>query len=209
MVKPRPEPFGPAEKRKTLIGAGLFAFGILGTTALMFTNSRQKFGTPYASLIVVVAVAGCALIAFFAFRVDRIGLAATLVALVIAPYVLYSRPPRPGYDADAATLSLFITLTFLALLLGLALLVSTVIRLWRHPAQWEVEGLPRPPRSPLATPTLVIGVLGGLLAIPLGHYALRQIKERGELGRGATMTGLILGYIWLPFILVWLFSTRP
>jgi len=56
---------------------------------------------------------------------------------------------------------------------------------------------PQVPTNTCAVLALVFGVLGGLISIPLGHVALSQIKRRGEGGRGAAVTGLVLGYLWL------------
>lgn len=45
---------------------------------------------------------------------------------------------------------------------------------------------------------LVIGILGGWLAIVFGHLALSQIKNTGQKGREMATFGLVLGYIWVP-----------
>ncbi|KXO97829.1 peptidylprolyl isomerase [Tsukamurella pseudospumae] len=49
----------------------------------------------------------------------------------------------------------------------------------------------------MAIVALVLGVAGGVLAIPFGHIALSQIKRTGEQGRGMAIAGLVLGYLSL------------
>jgi hypothetical protein len=73
------------------------------------------------------------------------------------------------------------------------------------------------PRSnSYAVASLVIGILswflcpliGGVIAVVLGHIARGQIRRSGEGGAGLAMAGLILGYAHLAFvgifILFWL-----
>jgi hypothetical protein len=43
----------------------------------------------------------------------------------------------------------------------------------------------------------------GLVAIPLGHVALSQIRRTVESGRGMAITGLILGYLALVVVLAY------
>lgn len=52
----------------------------------------------------------------------------------------------------------------------------------------------------LAILALIFGILGGIIAIPLGHVALHQIKQTGAPGRGLAIAGLVLGYLWLALI---------
>ncbi|WP_161987373.1 DUF4190 domain-containing protein [Prescottella subtropica] len=70
-----------------------------------------------------------------------------------------------------------------------------------HPARPEysyaVPPYPPRPTNTLAVLALVFGILGGVLAIPFGHIARRQIRRSGEDGNGLALAGLILGYIWL------------
>ncbi|MFD3430953.1 DUF4190 domain-containing protein [Nocardia fluminea] len=54
-----------------------------------------------------------------------------------------------------------------------------------------------PRTNSLAVVALVLGVLGGPIAIPFGHSARSQIRRTGEQGAGMAMAGLILGYISL------------
>lgn len=49
----------------------------------------------------------------------------------------------------------------------------------------------------LAIVALILGLLGGLLAIPVGHTSLNQIRRTGERGRGMALAGTVLGYVWL------------
>lgn len=51
---------------------------------------------------------------------------------------------------------------------------------------------------------LIFGILGGLLAIVFGHIALSQIHRTGEQGRGLAIAGLVLGYIFLAFWVIFL-----
>ncbi|SIN36772.1 peptidyl-prolyl cis-trans isomerase [Mycobacteroides abscessus subsp. abscessus] len=48
-----------------------------------------------------------------------------------------------------------------------------------------------------AVVALVLGFVGGVLAIPFGHIALSQINRTGEQGRGMAIAGLVLGYLSL------------
>ena len=49
----------------------------------------------------------------------------------------------------------------------------------------------------LAIVALVLGIFGGVLAIPVGHVSLNQIRRSGESGRGLAVAGLVLGYLSL------------
>lgn len=62
------------------------------------------------------------------------------------------------------------------------------------------SGVVRSGTNVLAIIALVLGIFGGVLAIPFGHVALRQIRRSGEQGRALAVTGLILGYISLAAI---------
>ncbi|HEX6955635.1 MAG TPA: DUF4190 domain-containing protein [Agromyces sp.] len=42
---------------------------------------------------------------------------------------------------------------------------------------------------------LMLGLLASIPAIVLGHIARRQLRERGEQGEAAALTGLITGYV--------------
>lgn len=49
----------------------------------------------------------------------------------------------------------------------------------------------------LAIVALVLGIFGGVLAIPVGYVSLNQIRRSGESGRGLAVAGLVLGYLSL------------
>ena len=55
------------------------------------------------------------------------------------------------------------------------------------------------PTNGLAIASMVAGIfwlwwLGSVIAVVLGHLALRQIARTGQRGRGLAITGLMLGY---------------
>lgn len=75
--------------------------------------------------------------------------------------------------------------------------------------QWQPQpvfvAMP-PPRSGLATTSLVFGLIGlptsfclfglpSLVAVICGHLALREIKRDGKRGNNAAVWGLVLGYL--------------
>lgn len=82
-----------------------------------------------------------------------------------------------------------------------------------YPTSMYVYG---PKTNSSAVASLVFGIiswflcplLGGILAIILGHVARGQIRRTGEGGGGLAMAGLILGYIHLAasflFLLFWI-----
>lgn len=47
-----------------------------------------------------------------------------------------------------------------------------------------------------------IGALPGLIGAILGHVSLKQIKERGQEGRGMALTGIITGWIAVALVVV-------
>ncbi|MFD9679352.1 DUF4190 domain-containing protein [Rhodococcus sp. NPDC059969] len=53
----------------------------------------------------------------------------------------------------------------------------------------------------LAIAALVLGIFGGVFAIPVGHVSLNQIRQSGESGRGLAVAGLVLGYLSLVVII--------
>ena len=60
----------------------------------------------------------------------------------------------------------------------------------------------RPPYDGLAITSFILGVLwfgwlGSIMAVILGHIALRNIRRTHASGRGLAIAGLILGYIGL------------
>jgi hypothetical protein len=73
---------------------------------------------------------------------------------------------------------------------------------------------PAPPAArtnPQAIAALACGIIqlavlpAGLVAIFLGHRALRQIRRTGEDGYGMAKAGLILGYIGLAVLILGIF----
>ena len=73
-----------------------------------------------------------------------------------------------------------------------------------------------PKNNSYAVASFVIGILswflcpilGGIIAVILGHTARGQIRRTGEGGNGMAVAGLILGYAhlaaWGTFIIIWL-----
>lgn len=51
-----------------------------------------------------------------------------------------------------------------------------------------------------AIAALVSSIFGGLPGALLGHFALNQIRQTGERGRGMAIAGIVLGYV---FLMVW------
>lgn len=74
--------------------------------------------------------------------------------------------------------------------------------------QYGAQQFPHPPyatpprrTNPFAIASLVFGVIGGsLLSIIFGIVALKQIKERGEQGRGLALAGFVLSVCWILLI---------
>ncbi|ETK30815.1 DUF4190 domain-containing protein [Microbispora sp. ATCC PTA-5024] len=60
---------------------------------------------------------------------------------------------------------------------------------------------PRPRMNGFAVTSLVFGIIGGvLLSVVFGVIALRQIRRRGERGRGLAVAGLVLSGVWVALI---------
>ncbi len=59
-----------------------------------------------------------------------------------------------------------------------------------------------PKTNTLAIVTLIVSLVFSVLAIPLGHIALGQIKKTGEQGRALAIAGLVIGYVWLTGLIV-------
>jgi hypothetical protein len=64
-----------------------------------------------------------------------------------------------------------------------------------------------PPTNGLAIASLIAGVfwmwwIGSVVAVVLGHVALKQIARSGQSGRGLAVAGLALGYFGLAVLLV-------
>lgn len=70
----------------------------------------------------------------------------------------------------------------------------------QQPGQYgQAYGPPPTPRSTngFAIASLIFGVLGGvLLSVIFGIIALKQIKTRGQGGRGMAIAGLVLSALW-------------
>jgi len=49
---------------------------------------------------------------------------------------------------------------------------------------------------------IILGFMQPLAGIVFGHIALNQIKRNGDAGRGLALTGLIIGYISVAFIII-------
>ncbi|MDN4597252.1 DUF4190 domain-containing protein [Leifsonia virtsii] len=63
------------------------------------------------------------------------------------------------------------------------------------------------PAQPAGTNVLAIISLIGAFVFPLagvicGHIALSQIKRTGENGRGLAIAGLIIGYVYIAFVVL-------
>ena len=56
-----------------------------------------------------------------------------------------------------------------------------------------------PPTNSLAIVAIILGFLVPLGGIICGHISLGQIKRTGEGGRGLALTGLIVGYVFTAF----------
>jgi hypothetical protein len=57
-----------------------------------------------------------------------------------------------------------------------------------------------PPTNGFAIASLVLGIIwlscvGSVLALIFGYISLRQIRERGEGGRGVAIAGIVLGWL--------------
>jgi hypothetical protein len=70
--------------------------------------------------------------------------------------------------------------------------------------------------NPLAVASLLLGLVSlfplfGILAVVLGHLARAQIRRSAgrQKGAGLALAGLILGYLWLAFILFLLLVVLP
>ncbi len=58
------------------------------------------------------------------------------------------------------------------------------------------------PTNTMAIVTIIVSLLFSLLAIPLGHIALKQIKATGEQGKILAVIGLVIGYTSLAALLI-------
>lgn len=55
----------------------------------------------------------------------------------------------------------------------------------------------QPQFNRLAIVALVLGIVGGALALVFGHIAMAQIRHSGERGMSMARGATILGYMWL------------
>ena len=60
-----------------------------------------------------------------------------------------------------------------------------------------------PPTNSLAIVAIILGFLVPLGGIICGHISLSQIKRTGEGGRGLALTGLIVGYAFTAFAILY------
>lgn len=51
--------------------------------------------------------------------------------------------------------------------------------------------------DPVAVASLVLGILGGTLGLPLGAYALMRIRRSGDAGKGLAIGGIVASLVWL------------
>ncbi|WP_295845704.1 DUF4190 domain-containing protein [uncultured Microbacterium sp.] len=49
---------------------------------------------------------------------------------------------------------------------------------------------------------LILPVVGSIAGVIMGHISLKQIKDRGERGRGMALAGVIVGYVTLLFVIL-------
>ncbi|MFJ4160732.1 DUF4190 domain-containing protein [Microbacterium testaceum] len=49
---------------------------------------------------------------------------------------------------------------------------------------------------------LILPVVGSIAGVIMGHISLKQIKDRGERGRGMALAGVIIGYVTLLFVIL-------
>lgn len=59
------------------------------------------------------------------------------------------------------------------------------------------------PTNGMAIAALITGILVPLVGIILGHISLGQIKRTGENGRGMALAGLICGYVFTAFTVLY------
>lgn len=56
----------------------------------------------------------------------------------------------------------------------------------------------------MAIAALITGILVPIVGIILGHISLGQIKRTGDNGRGMALAGLICGYVFTAFWLLYI-----
>lgn len=81
----------------------------------------------------------------------------------------------------------------------------------QYPPQLRPAGPvpPTRPRNPLASASLALGLLSfltwGVTSVPAiitGHLGLNRIRQTGEEGQGMAVTGMVIGYATLAFLLL-------
>lgn len=99
----------------------------------------------------------------------------------------------------------------------------------QHPEQpAPYQGAPVPPQQPVQPPSypaqpvaarpaqpttlahtntfalvaVILAFIQPIAGIVFGHMALSQIKRNGDAGRGLALTGLVLGYVYIAFIVL-------
>ena len=70
--------------------------------------------------------------------------------------------------------------------------------------QPAAPGYYAPPTNTLAIISLVLAFVFSIGGIICGHIALSQIKRTGEGGRGLAMAGLIIGYVFTGFVVLYI-----
>ncbi|WP_237111761.1 DUF4190 domain-containing protein [Nocardioides sp. WS12] len=210
----------PAVLLVLLVAAGyvlalLLWFGLFGRTwladGIAFWASGPIGNRLPRALIVVLLILGTSVVGYLAARMTRRAprgaaailagiLATVVVGLAIAFDVLFQ-----NVNSIIATVVPVAACTITGLL-GALVAVLLPATTQRAPMQaWpSAVGSVAVPTGPTALRTntfailaLVFGLLGGLLAIPLGHIARSQIRRTGEGGAGMATAGLVLGYLAL------------
>lgn len=76
-----------------------------------------------------------------------------------------------------------------------------------NPAPGAPYGRPQLPTTmahtnAFAVVAIILAFIQPIAGIVFGHLALGQIKRNGDSGRGLALTGLILGYLYVAFIVM-------
>ena len=71
-----------------------------------------------------------------------------------------------------------------------------------YPSQgYEQQPLPSRPTNVMAVVSFVLAFVFAPLAVPFGHIARKQIRERGEGGDVFAVIGLVIGYVGLALVI--------
>jgi hypothetical protein len=54
--------------------------------------------------------------------------------------------------------------------------------------------------------SIILAFVQPIAAVVFGHIALSQIKRNGDAGRGMALTGLIIGYVYVAFIVLFVIA---